>query len=58
MRSVAEDSCVLETGSGSLRDLVGFLTSLDVDFEVLDPPELRSLFRELSARYRTAAGDS
>ncbi len=58
LRSDAADSCVLETGSGSLRDLVGFLTSLDVDFEVLDPPELRSLFRELSARYRTAAGDS
>jgi hypothetical protein len=46
----------METGSGSLRDLVGFLTSLDVGFEVLDPPELRALLRELAARYSAAAG--
>lgn len=51
-----EQSCVLETGSGSLRDLAAFLTSLDVGFEVLDPPELRTLFRELADRYRIAAG--
>jgi predicted DNA-binding transcriptional regulator YafY len=52
------DRCLLETGSGSLPDLVGFLTSLDVGFEVLDPPELRTLLRELAERYRAAAGES
>lgn len=50
-----EQSCVLETGSGSLRDLAGFLVSLDVGFEVLDPPELRALLRELADRCRVAA---
>jgi predicted DNA-binding transcriptional regulator YafY len=53
---VDERSCILETGSGSLQDLVGYLTGLDVDFEVLDPPELRDLLRGLAARYSAAAG--
>ncbi|HEX2771615.1 MAG TPA: hypothetical protein VHN18_04190 [Micromonosporaceae bacterium] len=30
---------------------------LDVAFEVLDPPELRALLRELADRYAAAAGD-
>jgi predicted DNA-binding transcriptional regulator YafY len=57
LRPVDEHSCVLETGGDSLRDLVGYLTSLDVAFEVLDPPELRTLLRELADRYTAAAGD-
>jgi predicted DNA-binding transcriptional regulator YafY len=32
-----------------------FLTSLDLDFEVLDPPELRGYVRRLADRYRVAA---
>ncbi|WP_106535995.1 helix-turn-helix transcriptional regulator [Haloactinopolyspora alba] len=56
LQAVDDDSCVLETGGDSLRDLVGFLTSVDVGFEVLDPPELRALFRELAERYAAAAG--
>ncbi|WP_300013918.1 YafY family protein [Pseudonocardia sp.] len=52
---VDEHSCLLETGSGSLRDLVGYLTGLDVGFDVLDPPELRALLRELADRYAAAA---
>ena len=56
LRPVDEHSCVLETGGDSLRDLVGYLTSLDVGFEVLDPPELRSLLRTLADRYAAAAG--
>lgn len=55
IRPIDEHSCVLETGSDSLRDLVGFLTSLDGDFEVLDPPELRALLRQLAGRYAAAA---
>jgi predicted DNA-binding transcriptional regulator YafY len=56
LRPIDEHSCILETGSGSLGDLVGYLTSLDVAFDVLDPPELRTLLRELAARYAAAAG--
>ncbi|MFI6519117.1 helix-turn-helix transcriptional regulator [Spirillospora sp. NPDC050679] len=48
-------SCVLETGSDSLRDLVAYLTRLDVAFTALDPPELRDLLRTLADRYRDAA---
>lgn len=51
-----EQTCVLETGGASLRDLAAFLASLDVGFEVLDPPELQSVFRDLAERYRVAAG--
>ncbi len=52
-----EGSCLLDTGGDSLLDLVGWLTSLDVDFEVLDPPELRTLLRRLAERYTWAAGE-
>jgi predicted DNA-binding transcriptional regulator YafY len=55
LRADGEHSCVLQTGADSLRDLVGFLTSLDVGFEVLDPPELRTLLRQLAGRYTAAA---
>jgi predicted DNA-binding transcriptional regulator YafY len=54
LRPVDEHSCVLETGGDSLRDLVGYLTSLDVAFEVLDPPELRTLLRETATRQQLA----
>jgi predicted DNA-binding transcriptional regulator YafY len=57
LRPVDAYCCLLETGGDSLRDLVGFLTGLDVAFEVLDPPELRTLLRELADRYAAAAGD-
>lgn len=54
---VDEHSCILETGSGNLRDLVGYLTVLDVGFDVLDPPELRALLRKLADRYTVAVRD-
>ena len=47
-------TCLLETGGDSLLNLVAYLTSLDVPFEVLDPPELRDLLRTLADRYRAA----
>jgi predicted DNA-binding transcriptional regulator YafY len=53
-----DDACVLETGTDSLRDLVIYLTKLDVGFTVLDPPELRDVLRELATRYLTAAADA
>ena len=57
LRPDGEHSCVLETGSDSLRELIRYLTGLDTAFEVLDPPELRTLLRELADRYADAAGD-
>ena len=53
---VDDRSCVLESSGDSLPAVVGYLTSLDVGFDVLDPPELRTLLRELAARYTAAAG--
>jgi predicted DNA-binding transcriptional regulator YafY len=53
--SLDDQTCLFETGAYSVSDLIGFLTSLDVDFDVLDPPELRDRLQLLSARYAAAA---
>lgn len=50
-----EESCVLETGGDSLHNLAGFLGTLDVAFEVIDPPELRDLLAALAERFGAAA---
>ena len=52
---VDERSCILETGSGSVDDVIGYLTGLNVDFDVLDPPELRDRLRVIAERYAAAA---
>jgi hypothetical protein len=49
------DTCVLETGSDTLESLAVHLGLLGLDFTVDDPPELRDLVRDLSARYDRAA---
>lgn len=51
-------SCLFETGTNSLNDLVTYLTKLGVGFTVLDPPELRAILRDLSARYADAAREA
>ena len=51
-------TCLFETGTNSLHDLVKFLTSLNVDFVVEDPPELRAILRTLAERYAAAAAVS
>lgn len=55
LKPIDADTCLLQTGGPSLYDLAGFLSSLDVAFTVLDPPELRTLLRTLAARYTAAA---
>ncbi|WP_336207044.1 helix-turn-helix transcriptional regulator [Nonomuraea sp. LPB2021202275-12-8] len=50
-----EHTCVLETGGESFHNLAAFLSTLEVPFEVLDPPELRAFLRDLSQRYAAAA---
>jgi predicted DNA-binding transcriptional regulator YafY len=57
LHPVGARTCILETGADSLGDLVGYLTGLDVGFEVLDPPELRALLRDLADRYAAAAAE-
>ena len=51
-----DHSCVLAIGTDSLQWLIGYLTTLDVGFEILDPPELRAALLALAERYRAAAG--
>ncbi|SHK07339.1 Predicted DNA-binding transcriptional regulator YafY, contains an HTH and WYL domains [Pseudonocardia thermophila] len=48
-------SCLVETGSASLPDLARYLVGLDMPFEVLDPPELRTELRALAERCLAAA---
>jgi predicted DNA-binding transcriptional regulator YafY len=54
LRADGEDACVLETGADSVDYLVGFLTSLDLDFTVIDPPELQARLHALARRYLAA----
>lgn len=55
LHAIDEGSCILETGSDSMHDLVRYLTNLTVGFTVLDPPELRVLLLEIADRYIFAA---
>ncbi len=49
-----EHTCLLETGGDTMLNLLGYLTSLEVAFDVLDPPELRDLLGTLAERYAAA----
>ena len=56
LEAVDEHSCVLHTGSNSLDELALYVAVKGFDFEVLDPPELVPVLRELSGRLARAAG--
>ncbi len=58
LEAVDEHSCVLHTGSNSLDELALYVAIKGFDFDVLDPPELISVLRELSGRLARAAGPS
>ncbi|SDG28260.1 Predicted DNA-binding transcriptional regulator YafY, contains an HTH and WYL domains [Sinosporangium album] len=47
-------TCLLTLRGDSLPGIAGFLTMLDHDFDVLDPPELADHVRALAARYAQA----
>jgi predicted DNA-binding transcriptional regulator YafY len=55
LEAVDEHSCVLHTGSNSLDELALYVAVKGFDFEVLDPPELVPVLRELSGRLARAA---
>lgn len=50
-----DQHCVFTTGADTLPMLALYLGMLDVEFEVLDPPELRAELAALGARYTRAA---
>ncbi|HLU74975.1 MAG TPA: YafY family protein [Nonomuraea sp.] len=51
---VGPDRCVLTLGSDDLHGMAVWVGFLDVDFEVLDPPELAEAVRRLAERYGRA----
>jgi predicted DNA-binding transcriptional regulator YafY len=55
LERVDAEHCVLETGGHSLALLGLYISFLNVEFEVLDPPELRSELRALAERLLRAA---
>jgi predicted DNA-binding transcriptional regulator YafY len=55
LEGVDEHSCVLHTGSNSLEELALYVAVKGFDFQVLDPPELVPVLRELSGRLARAA---
>ena len=56
LEAIDEQTCLLHTGGESLGNLAAFLGTLAVDFDVLDPPELRAVIRDVAARFGRAAG--
>ncbi|RIK16080.1 MAG: transcriptional regulator [Acidobacteria bacterium] len=56
LTDLGDGTCELETGAETLDYLAIETLWLGVDFEVLDPPELRDRVREIAARLRSAAG--
>ena len=50
-----DTSCVIHTGADSYEMIAVYLTMLDVDFDVLDPPEFADHLRRQAARYLRAA---
>jgi predicted DNA-binding transcriptional regulator YafY len=49
------ERCVLSTGAGSLEALVAQLVLSNVDFELLEPPELAPALRKIAKRLERAA---
>jgi predicted DNA-binding transcriptional regulator YafY len=49
------DHCIIEVGSDTPHQLALYIGLLDVDFEILDPPDLAEAFIRLAERYQRAA---
>ena len=54
VESVDDGHCVLVTGADSLATVAVYVGLLQMDFRVLDPPELAAHVRALGERYRRA----
>lgn len=57
IESVDESTCLFRFGAGSLDSLAFVAGAIDVDFEIIDPPELADQLREVVARFQRAVGD-
>lgn len=55
LEAIDGQTCLLHTGGESLGNLAVFLGTLEVDFDVLDPPELRAVIRDVATRFGRAA---
>jgi len=51
-----EHTCVLHTGAQGLEALAAYISLIDAEFEVLDPPELAERVGVLAGRFARAAG--
>ena len=51
---VDERTCLLQTGTNSLLDLITYLTKLGVGFTAVEPLELRELLKQLAETYSAA----
>ncbi|SEF16418.1 helix-turn-helix transcriptional regulator [Jiangella alba] len=54
----SEHTCVIHTGADTYEMLAVYTAMLDVDFDVLDPPEFAVHLRRLAARYVRAAASA
>ncbi|NUP01578.1 MAG: WYL domain-containing protein, partial [Nonomuraea sp.] len=55
LEAVDADTCLFHAGSDSLDEIAAHVAAKGFDFEVLDPPELADVLREMSARLARAA---
>jgi predicted DNA-binding transcriptional regulator YafY len=55
LEAIDEHSCLLRTGSDWLGGLAVYIADIGVDFEVLEPQELRDRVRALAERFTRAA---
>ncbi|RJL36067.1 helix-turn-helix transcriptional regulator [Bailinhaonella thermotolerans] len=58
LEPVDERTCLFLAGADSLESLAAYVAAKGVDFEVLEPPELVPVLREVAARLGRAAGAS
>jgi len=52
---IDDDTCILDTGSDSIRTFAVYLSMLGVDFTVTEPPELVEYVEQLAGRYQRAS---
>ncbi len=57
LEAIDESSCLMTTGAESLYALAVHLGMMGIEFEVLEPEELREHLRVIGGRLSRAAGD-
>jgi len=56
IEAMAPDRCLVQLGGRSVEDIAFWIGILDVDFEVVDSPELAAAVRRVADRYARATG--